>query len=188
MHRRNGKRVWYRSAAPCRGMRTSVGWVGWGAKVTSPTQTALRSSSHRGFASHVRLSASTHSRISQPQHTPPTELGGSARRRAALTPVPGPSAISLSVGRSVPCLACVRALPVPRRCGRCEIRRAPLRLRESFGAHRHSLRGLGAALRPHHRQPSHMFGPHPNRPRAVGFAPQMASHAGILTDPQMLQT
>ena len=82
-------------------MRTSVGWVGWGAKVTSPTQTSLGSSSHRGFTSHVLLAASTHSRTSQPQHAPPTGLGGFARRRAALTPAPalGHQPVCLWVGR-----------------------------------------------------------------------------------------
>lgn len=85
MYRGNGKRVWYRSAAPCRGTRTSVGWVGSRAKVTNPTQTSLRSSSIEG--SHLTC-APTHPRISHSRSTPPTGLGGFARRRAALTPAP----------------------------------------------------------------------------------------------------
>ena len=172
-------------------MRTSVGWVGWGAEVTNPTQTALGSSSHRGFASHVLLAASTLT------HQPAAACAsdGAGRLRSSPRGVdagagPRPSAC-LSVGRSVPCLAgraCAWRCPSLVGVGGARSDGRPFVSARASAPTDDSLRGLGAALRPRHRQPSHMFGPHPNRPRAVGFAPQTASHAGILTDPKMLQT
>ena len=170
-------------------MRTSVGWVRWGAEVTNPTQTSLGSSSHRGFASHVLLAASTHSRISQPQHA----SDGAGRLRSSPRGVaagagPRPSAC-LSVGRSVPCLA-------GRACAcRCPSLVGVAGARSDgrpFVSARASAPTDTASEASARRCPpitaSRATCSDRTRTASVGFAPQMAWHAGILTDPKMLQT
>ena len=142
--------------------------------------------------SRVRISralkhASTHSRISRPQHASDgAGLGGFAHRRAALTPAPalGHQPVCVWVGRCQASPA-VRVRCAARPSSAWAVRdptgapSSPRELRRPQTACEASARrcALITASRA-------VSGPHPNRPRAVGFAPQMASHAGILTDPK----
>lgn len=180
MYRGNGKKglVSKRSAVPWNAHVGRLGWMGRQGDHPNPNTIGVF------IPSRVRISRAlplTHAPASR--STPPTtRLGGFARRRAVLTPAPalGHQSAWLWVGAMPRLRACALRCPSLVGVGGARSDGRPF-VSERASAPTDSLRGLGAEQCPHHRQPSRVrTAP---EPRAVGFAPQTASHAGLLTDP-----